>query len=96
MSPWHEDYFRLIIFKKQKAEKEIFTFLLTVYKNLDRGSDTGRKAITRDHYKEYGLPVVGGTWQSLKIKVLSVSHCVWKTFIYQIFVDYHEKCHSTL
>ena len=43
-----EDYFRLIIFKKQKTQEVLpVTSPLTAYKNLDKGSGLGRELSTQ-------------------------------------------------
>lgn len=38
------------------------------------------RAITRDSYKEYGPGVVGETWQSLEIRVLSMPSLLEKGY----------------
>lgn len=76
-----KDCFRLIIFKKEKAQKKLFTCPLTVQKNLDREPLPVKRAIIRDNYKEYEIGKVGVT---PGLRNLSLSHhlCVaQQTFI---------------
>lgn len=40
---WDIDDFQLVIFRRQKTQKEPLTFLLTVTRNLGRGPAPGRE-----------------------------------------------------
>ena len=46
VSLWDEDYFRLIIFKRQMTQEDfLFTSPLNVYKNLDREVPPGTELL---------------------------------------------------
>lgn len=81
----HTDYFKWKTIKDQKTQEET-SFSINCTKNLDSPYYRNR-AITRDICEEYGLGVVGETWQGLQTRVQSVHHCLHgPANIYQTFV----------
>lgn len=83
MSLWQEDYFRLIIFNKQRLSLS-FYITLKWLKEFIQKAWSRKSTITRDIYKKYRLCMVGGTQKGLETRAHSVSNCLW--MVWQIFV----------
>lgn len=83
---WHGEYFRLIVFKKQKTQAGLFELApLTAERNL---KDCPGWALSAEiSTKNRG--------QGLKTKVPCVSHCLWAAGKY-LFCHLHVICFTPL
>ena len=80
MSLWHEDCFRLIVFKKQKTWEVYFkkrhNSSLNCLKEFRSGPWSRKSTITRDFYKEYRLGVVWKLSRALRPNICIANICL--------------------
>ena len=95
MSLWHEDYFKLVVFEKQKAQEELYLCPL----NCLKGGLSQEESYHQNQLQwiwarcgRRGWEGRGTLSKACLIKFFSVSHCLsisWQTFVYQTFVFPH-------
>lgn len=75
---WHEDVFRLVIFKRTEESRSLSCYLPINYMKESAQKIWSRKStITRDVYKAYELGVLGEILQGLETNVLCPAVSAW-------------------